>query len=70
MLVNKGTSKKSSVDTTHARIHKPAARRINRLAKRLTADRRGRWAQPDVIDEALDALERELSAQASETPTP
>lgn len=64
MSVNKGTSKKTQVDTTHARIHKPAARRINRLAKRLTAERRGRWAQPDVIDEALDALDRELSRTA------
>lgn len=63
MSVNKGTSKTASkVDTAHVRVHRPAVRRIAKLTKRLTADRRGRWAQPDVVDEALDALEREIAA--------
>lgn len=71
MSVNKGTSKtKSTVDTAHVRVHRPAVRRIAKLTKRLTSERRGRWAQPDVVDEALDALDRELAAIAGQEGKP
>lgn len=51
-------------ETTHIRAHKPAPRRINKLGKKLAADRGGKWPQPEVIDQALDALEEKLFPQA------
>jgi hypothetical protein len=52
----------SQSDTTHIRAPKSARKRIVKLGKAL-AKSGGEWKSPAVVDRALSALERELSAQ-------
>jgi hypothetical protein len=49
-------------DTTHVRAPKSARKRIAKLGKTL-AKSGGEWKSPAVVSRALDALERELSAE-------
>jgi len=46
---------------THVRATKTAARRIEKLAKRLAKSVGGTWGQATVVDKALDTLEEKLA---------
>lgn len=54
-------------DTTHIRAPKSARKRIAKLGKAL-AKTGGEWKSPAVVSRALDALERELTADAAKAP--
>jgi hypothetical protein len=46
--------------TTMIRARVSTTKRLDKIAPKLQAKRGGSWSRGDVIDEAVDALEREL----------